>query len=266
MSSLQELGHPSGHDYEAGSPHLKHSHLRGRINESLRSTVRSILDRKNSCRVLEVGAGHGTFTDAIIGAGAEVVITEMSSHSAHILEERYGRNPKVTTVYDQDGTWLKRTDAEFDLIACLSVLHHIPDYITFLEMAFERTMESGVFLSWQDPSWYEARSTWNRGAEKASYYAWRLAQGNLRRGLSTRLRRMRGVLDESNPADMVEYHVVRDGVNQDEIMSLGLVYFDQVALTSYWSTQSRVLQLLGEKTTLKNTFGLMFMGRKALEF
>lgn len=261
MSSPQEIGHPSGHDYEAGSPHLKHSHLRSRVSDSLRLAVKGVLTTRARCRVLEVGAGHGTFTDVIVGAGAEVVVTEMSSHSARILEDRYSFNPNITVIHDHDGKWIDRTDEKFDLIACLSVLHHIPDYMSFLASAFARIRESGKFLSWQDPMWYPKQSAWNRNLERGAYSAWRLSRGNLRQGLSTRLRRVRGVYDESNPADMVEYHVVRNGVNQDDIMSLGREYFNHVELITYWSTQGRAFQSLGEQFALTTTFGLMFDDR-----
>lgn len=262
MSSLQELDHPEGHDYESGSPHLKHSHLRTRINDSLRAIVKSVLDRKESCRVLEVGAGHGTFTDVMLGSGAEVVVTEMSSPSAELLEDRYARNRNVTVIYDPEGTWLDDTEDAFDIVACVSVLHHIPDYMSFLATVFEKTMDHGAFISWQDPMWYPDRSKWNRGAEKTAYFAWRLLQGDLRRGFSTRMRRVQGLYDESLPADMVEYHVVRDGVNQDDILSLGRSHFNHVEMNTYWSTQGRFPQFVGEQSSLKTTFGLKFTHKR----
>ena len=47
-----------------------------------------------------------------------------------------------------------------------------------------------------------------------SYYLWRLTQGHWLHGFADHLRRLRGILDETKIADMVEYHVVRDGVDE----------------------------------------------------
>lgn len=263
MASFQDQSHPEGHDYESGSPHLKHSGLRGAVTQSLRSNVVRILNQAGSCRVLEVGAGHGDFTDALLGAGAEVVVTEMSSASATALAQRYEGNTRVRVIHDGDGDWLEQSGERFDLVACISVLHHIPDYLAFLQDAFGRVTPGGGFVSWQDPLWYPRRTWASMTAEKAAYFGWRVTQGDLVRGVQTRARRLRGILDESNEADMVEYHVVRDGVDEMAIRDLALRHFDDVEVVRYWSTQSRLLQSVGERSGIRSTFGIVATGAKS---
>ncbi len=56
---------------------------------------------------------------------------------------------------------------------------------------------------------------------------------------------------------MVAYHVVRDGVNQAEIVERLLPHFNEVELVRYWSTQGRPWQHLGEILSRKNTFGVV---------
>jgi hypothetical protein len=94
------------------------------------------------------------------------------------------------------------------------------------------------------------------GLDKAAYYAWRLGQGDLTKGVGTRLRRARGVLDESNPADMVEYHVVRDGVDDVALQQLLEGAFRSTELWTYWSTQAPLLQSGGSRLGARTTFGL----------
>ena len=260
-SNLQEMAHPEGFDYESGSPHLKHTALRDRIAESLRLSIRDLVLGQGSCRVLEVGAGHGDFTDVMLGAGAEVVVTEMSGPSAGLLSARYEANDRVTVVHDPDGQWLAESDEEFGLVACLSVLHHIPDYLGFLRQAFEATQPGGAFISWQDPLWYPRRTTLNLTLDKASYFGWRVTKGSYARGALTRVRRLRGVYDESNPADMSEYHVVRQGVDEEAIVDLAARHFGSVELIKYWSTQSRLLHDVGSRSGHVTTFGILASGR-----
>lgn len=150
----------------------------------------------------------------------------------------------------------------FDAVMCISVLHHIPNYLGFLDTAFRRIEPGGAFVSWQDPLWYPRRSRINLAADKTAYFSWRMTQGQLRRGFSTRLRRLRGTLDEHDPADMVEYHVVRDGVDELAILELGKRSFESTELLTYWSTQSAGLHHLGQGLGLKSTFGLSFTQRR----
>lgn len=262
MRNVQEQGHPEGHDYVRGSPHLRHEALRARISHSLTGITASIHRVKGQCRVLEVGAGHGVFTESLLESGATVVVTEMSAPSATHLKQLYGDEARVEVVHDPTGKWLTQSGSIFDAVVCISVLHHIPDYLGFLGAAFRQIEPGGAFVSWQDPLYYPRQSRMNLGAERVAYFSWRLAQGQLGRGFSTRLRRLRGHLDEHNPADMVEYHVVRDGVDEMAILSLGKRFFESTEMITYWSTQSAGLHRLGQRLDLKSTFGMAFTQRR----
>lgn len=259
--NVQELGHPEGHNYEDGSPHLKHFRLREVVLESLRSAVRDILETKGQCDVLEVGAGHGDFSDALVGVGGRLTVTEMSEPSAQALSLRYRNNSAVRVVHDGTGEWLERAHETFDVVVCVSVLHHIPDYLSFLEIATQKINSGGALISWQDPLWYPRRTRASMAVDKGAYFLWRLGQGNYMRGIRTRLRRVKGEYDEANPADMVEYHVVRDGVDEEAIVKLLTPYFSSVQEHQYFSTQSRFLHSLGNRAGITTTFGVEAKGR-----
>jgi SAM-dependent methyltransferase len=256
MADLQESSHGLDHDYDAGSPHLRHAALRGEIVNRIRDLVAEQFARRGSCRVLEVGAGHGGFTDHVAAMGAELTVTEMSRPSLDRLRDRFAHNASVRLVYDADGEAVFGDDGRYDLVLCISVLHHIPDYLRFVERVMDRIEPGGAFASFQDPLWYPRRSRLNLGLDRAAYFAWRLGQGDLAKGVATRLRRARGVLDDGKPADMVEYHVVRDGVDDEALRALLSTRFATVDRWTYWSTQAPLLQAAGTRSRTHTTFGL----------
>ncbi|CAM5616053.1 hypothetical protein GCM10010329_18890 [Streptomyces spiroverticillatus] len=261
MGELQQSEHGEGHDYAAGSPHIRHHSVRERLVRTIHTTVADTIRRNGRCLVTEVGAGHGTFTDHLLAAGAEVVVTEMSAPSADFLRERYRYNPRVTVRHDPYGEAAFEGERP-DLVACLSVLHHIPDYLGTVAALAERITPGGSFLSFQDPLYYPRRNAASLGLDRAAYAWWRIGQGGFARGAATRLRRLRGELDESNPADMVEYHVVRDGCDERALHGILRHEFASVEVDRYWSTQSPLLQYVGERFGPYTTFGIVARDRK----
>jgi hypothetical protein len=59
---------------------------------------------------------------------------------------------------------------------------------------------------------------------------------------------------------MVEYHVVRNGVDESAIRDLLLEKFGDVRILPYWSNQSAAVQWLGTRLRLRNTFGILATG------
>lgn len=162
----------------------------------------------------------------------------------------------MTVLHDETGEECLSLPGPFDLVVCISVLHHIPDYLSFVDALTDKLGRGGSFYSVQDPLWYPRMPRVAHYSHMAAYFAWRLSQGNLRRGLATRVRRIRGVFNESE-SDLVEYHVVRSGVDELAILELLETRFESADVFSYWSTQSPTMQRLGEKTRFKTNFGVM---------
>lgn len=260
--AAQAQAHGEGHDYDKGSPHLRHPQLRGMIQERLSGLVEAAIERTGSCRVLEIGAGHGSFTAHLVSMGAQVTVTEASAASALHLERTFGGDERVSVVHDQSGEQILDSAETWDLAVIISVLHHIPDYVGFLDRLRHRIAPGGAIFSVQDPLYYPRRSRAAHLAGRGTYFAWRLLQGNYARGLGTRLRRLRGVYDENQESDLVEYHVVRQGVDEQAIEELLSQEFD-VEVFRYWSTQSPGLQRLFERTSLETDFGFVASNRRA---
>ncbi|MGH3751839.1 MAG: methyltransferase domain-containing protein [Pseudonocardiaceae bacterium] len=256
MADLQQSAHGAGHDYAAGSPHIRHHALRSTVVATLQEVVGEVLDARGSCRVLEVGAGHGVFTDHLVAMGAQVEITEMSAPSARVLTHRFRHNDRVQVVLDTDGAAAGR-GGPVDVVVCLSVLHHIPDYLSAVRSYTDRIAPGGAFVSFQDPLWYARRSRLSRLVERAGYLMWRLPQGEFRRGLASVGRRLRGELDETKVSDMAEYHVVRAGVDEVALQELLRPHFAAVRMVHYWSAQVGWIQAVGSRVGPPTTFGLI---------
>ena len=263
MASLQEEDYGRARDYAFGSPHLTHRRLRESIERDLIKLVRESIDRTGQCRVVELGAGHGSFTTTLAGAGASVTVTEMSQPSIEVLTDRFAENDQVSIVYDPDGNAVREAvRAGCDLLVFISVLHHIPDYLGVVEKLCEDLAPGAALFTVQDPVWYPTAGRRELVIARGSYYAWRLTKGNYVRGVGTQIRRLRGVYDETKNSDMVEYHVVRQGVNQAALVDLLEVYFADVRMWKYWGTQSSVLQRIGERRNWVSSFGTIARNRR----
>jgi SAM-dependent methyltransferase len=262
-SSHQSSAFDGPNAYTHGAPHLSHVEVR-RASETLLGQAISTIDRTDSrVRVLEVGAGDGTYTDYFLQNDLSVIVTEMSEYAVRLLSERYLEDARVVVVRDEDGTWPTYSRETIDLVACMSVLHHIPDYIEYLESCFRILKPGGAFVSWADPLWYPRRSRLNMALDRGSYFLWRLGQGNYSRGIHTRIRRLRGEFDLDRIEDMSEYHVVREGVDEAAIIDLAGKYFGDVQLIKYWSTQASLLQRMGMKFGWVSAFGILATNRRA---
>ena len=256
--NVQEAYYHSGVDYRKGSPHLVQLALHDRLVEVLRGTVRRLAEQGLPLRVLEIGAGHGGFTESALALGCDVTAVDASEPSIEELKRRFGTNPKLQALYEPEGK-LRDAGGDYSLLMFVSVLHHIPDYINYLMEASQLIVRGGALLTLQDPVWYSRHRASHR-ADRAAYFAWRLGQGSPIEGLHTRLRRMRGTFDETNPRDMAEYHIVRNGVDEEAVLSFAHDAFSEVTLIPYWSSQLGVAQRLGERLGLHNSFGMVAHG------
>jgi SAM-dependent methyltransferase len=257
----QDQAHAEGHDYAKGSPHLRHASLRREVDRRLTRLVRDAVARTGSCRVLEIGAGHGTFTHTLVGAGATITVTEASRASADHLEREFAGDARVRVVHDESGELLLDQDEQWDLAVLVSVVHHIPDYLAFFRQLAGVVADGGAIFTVQDPLWYPRRSRASHLASRGTYFAWRMGQGSYRRGLATRLRRVRGTYSETAESDLVEYHVVRQGVDEEALRAELANDFD-VEVFTYWSTQSPFWQRLLEGSRLRSDFGIVATGRR----
>ena len=95
-------------------------------------------------RVLDVGAGWGSFSRFAAGRGADVTMltlsTEQLAHLESVAENHTGcgsMTPKLTNLYEFE------TDKKFDAIVLLGVMEHLPHYKRFLSHAASLLREHG---------------------------------------------------------------------------------------------------------------------------
>ncbi len=258
MRRAQEAAFAEESDYDVGSPHLAHPRLRRWIIHRILAAATDATGRGLPQTSLDIGAGHGSFVAPMLAAGFAVTATEMSRPSIATLEQRFSQDSQFEAVFEQDGSFDALGDRRYSMIACISVLHHIPDYVGAIDTLLDRHLDpGGAFVCFQDPLWYPGLDRMTYVAAKGAYFAWRLTQGNYVRGVRTRIRRLRGRYDETETADLAEYHVVRQGVDQDRLLETLSPRFESVELLPYWSTQGRLWQRLGEWFGRPNTFGIV---------
>jgi SAM-dependent methyltransferase len=130
----------------------------------------------------------------------------MSRASVERLRRKFETNSAFQAVHDPDGS-LAVVHDQFALVLCVSVLHHIPDYLGFLDKAMRLLVPGGALLTLQDPIWYRRVGRSIHGLDRLGFFVWRLSQGNFRRGFASVIRRVSGRYDERNPSDMVELRI-----------------------------------------------------------
>lgn len=96
--------------------------------------------------VLEVGAGHGTFTGLLSARSARVAATEVSERCVTILRSRFGGDRRVTVV---PGSAAEAADLlPFDSAVLINVLEHIEDDEGVLRQLSATLRPGGRVILW----------------------------------------------------------------------------------------------------------------------
>jgi SAM-dependent methyltransferase len=212
-----------------------------------------------------MGAGEGMLTLPYLDLGAQVVAADASEELLQGLRDKAGARAGALTIMSGDIfvalATLQKEGRKFDVVCASSFLHHIPDCAALCQSAAALLRPGGVLFTFQDPLRYDTLSGLTYFMDRASYFWWRLFQGNYLRGLKTRLRRLTGSYRDDLAEDTAEYHVVRNGVDQVALKQLLETAGFACSIRPYWSTQSALFQRLGERLGLANTFAIVAQKR-----
>lgn len=244
--------------YINGAPHLKHAGIAQRYRALVNAAVDQLGRDPRSISVLELGAGSGLASTPWLERQVEITAVDSSEAMLGRFATKagaFGLKPKV--VVADAVTFLESSSETFDVVTLVSMIHHVPDYLDLLRRATGRVRVGGCLITFADPLRYDRIPTFHHSMDRMCYFMWRVGQGNRTRGFKTLVRRLRGVYSESEVADFDEYHVVRNGVDSAEIVRQLQASFSHVQLHSYWSTNSRLLQSLGERLNLVSCFGVL---------
>jgi len=244
--------------YILGSPHLKYACVQ-QIYESL---VVRLFNSAKQCagipRVLDLGAGEGSATLPFLELGAHVTAVDISESQLASLQEKCGRfGERLQVRQEPISETFKRKEERYDVVVMNSFLHHVPDYLSAVQDALSLLQSMGQFFSFQDPLRYDTLGRGTRVFSQAAYFSWRVFQGEYVRGLKTRIRRVRGIYVAGSKEDDAEYHVTRNGVDQESIVALLRSHDFDCELIRYFSTQSWAFQRLGTSLGIENTFAIV---------
>jgi len=247
--------------YINGAPHIKHAPLRMLYGELVLQVYDAVSRHTTTPRVLDLGAGEGSVTLPFLELGAHVLAVDLSASQLDVLRQKCSHLKDRLEVRQQDiYETLKDNGQKFDIIAGNSFLHHIPDYLSLIRQAAPLLTPHGVFFSFQDPLRYDSVGLPTRMLTDTAYLFWRMSlgsKGDVIGGVRRRLRRRRGVYLEDCYQDNAEYHVVRNGVDQNAIVELFQSLGYECRVVSYFSTQNSLLQPVGAALGMKNTFSVI---------
>jgi SAM-dependent methyltransferase len=101
-------------------------------------------------RFLDVGCGHGLLLDEARARGYETLGLEVSKAAARFAREALGLNVREQVI--------EELDSEFDVIALVDVLEHLPDPVSTINRCRERLAPNGLLcVVTPDPSSVTAR-------------------------------------------------------------------------------------------------------------
>jgi SAM-dependent methyltransferase len=239
------------------SPHVKYASLRHLYVQLTGDVFTEARKHIEIPRVLDLGAGEGSATLPFLELGARVVAVDVSTSQLAELRRKCRPYQDRLEVRQVDIGSALRADEYFDIVVMSSCLHHIPNYIAVIEKGLGALSPTGQFFSFQDPVRYDTMSAFSRWFSKITYFSWRVFQGDFFGGLSRTVRRARGIYLDDCAADITEYHVVRNGVDQDEIAGVLSSRGFECRVVRYFSTQGSLFQPLGSALGVQNTFSII---------
>ena len=106
-----------------------------RLRSTLARALAAVTTRSTPVAALDFGCGSGNLTSHLLELGARVTAADVSAGCLDLVRSRYGAAALDTLLIS--GRDLESVDdAQFDVVATYSVLHHIPDYLAAVgEMA-----------------------------------------------------------------------------------------------------------------------------------
>jgi SAM-dependent methyltransferase len=252
-----------------GSPHIRHASVRSLFERLASEVVERSRADTDVPHILDIGAGDGTLSRTFLELGARVTAVDVSERQ---LAELAARNAdfgdRVTIVrgdvlgvlerFRQDG-------ARFDVVSAVSFLHHVPNYFAVVDAAVAVLEPHGQLFAFQDPMRTTSMRRRDRRFSRVAYVSWRVRQEDVGGGFRRYLRRRRGVWLDDCPADNVEYHELRAGLDQDAIRDrlVGLAFDTRVVL--YFATQSPLWQTIGAALGVRNKFAVVAARTPAAE-
>jgi ubiquinone/menaquinone biosynthesis C-methylase UbiE len=144
--------------YDAAHCEIFNEVEQARLAQAVRDTA-ALCATREPLRALDVGSGTGNLTGHLLATGATVVSADVSTECLRVVAERFGPTGRHSIQRIDGRSLADFADGSFDIVACYSVLHHVPDYLSLVaEMA--RVVRPGgvVYIDHErhDASWHDS--------------------------------------------------------------------------------------------------------------
>lgn len=104
-------------------------------------------------RVLDCGAGTGNLTLRFLDFGWRVTALDISDGMLEVLRTKAPNNGDCLETVEADAVeYLRSQESIFDVVAFGATLHHLPDYITALELACKALKPGGLLYVTGEPA------------------------------------------------------------------------------------------------------------------
>ena len=268
IDRIAALANMSAYDAEAtrkyvdGAPHIKHASLRQLYGKLVVQVFDNARKHAKIPVILDLGAGEGSVTLPFLELGAKVVAVDISNSQLKNLKAKCKQFGDMLEIRCEDiKDTLRGKSEKYDIVVVNSFLHHVPDYMGMIREASTVLTSHGQFFSFQDPLRYNSVGKATMVFTNLAYFSWRVFKVDAIGGLKRRLRRAKGVYLEDSVHDNAEYHVTRNGVDQEAIYGFFKDKGFNCKIVTYFSTQSRFFQPLGTVLGIKNTFAVVAQKR-----
>jgi len=85
---------------------------------------------------LEIGAGHGEYSELLLGLDGKLTVTDIDSEAVEIVDRRFAGMDDVTVIR-MDGIEPERLEMVFENIVALNIMEHIEDDLGFARGMYE---------------------------------------------------------------------------------------------------------------------------------
>jgi SAM-dependent methyltransferase len=118
-----------------------------RLSEALDRALGAIASKRDGrLSALDAGCGGGHLTRYLLERGCDVTAADVSPDLLRIVEARYGGSGRLTTMPLDGRTLEPVATGSMDFVATYSVLHHVPDYLAFVDEMCRVLRPGGVVM------------------------------------------------------------------------------------------------------------------------
>lgn len=192
----------------------------------------------NGLRLLDIGCGTGLSSELLLrtslGASInEITLLDTSSEMLKTAKNRLLYRDKAVKVVEGE---VQKLDGRFDVILISSVLHHIPDYTSFLKQVSALQNENGILMVIHDPlkESIESETYQFRCKQYMSY----LEQNPISRSIFKRgIQKIARMLSKENyihkvNKELISKNIIREPLTETELWSVTDIHVEGLPYSS----------------------------------